>query len=60
MFCARFLHRINRECGKDMKSMLKTNKNNTHEAAVCITTNGAAARCALGLLVVVVLVLSTH
>ena len=34
------------------------NKNNQHEGAVCISGNGAAARCALGLLVVVVLLLS--
>ena len=40
--------------------MRNSNQSDTHEAAVCITNNGAAARCALGLLVVVVLVLSTH
>ena len=38
--------------------MLGLNKNNTHEGAVCITSNGAAARCAVGLLVVVILLLS--
>ena len=38
--------------------MLGLNKNNSHEGAVCITSTGAAARCALGLLVVVVLLLS--
>ncbi len=31
---------------------------NTHDGAVCIANDGAAARCALGLLVVVVLLLS--
>ena len=40
--------------------MFNANKSNIDDAAVCITQNGAAARCALGLLVVVVLVLSTH
>ena len=40
--------------------MLKANKNNAHDGAVPITNNGAAARCALGLLVVVVLLLSGH
>jgi len=39
---------------------LKMNKNDNHEGAVCITNNGAAARCALGLLVVLVLLLSNH
>lgn len=34
------------------------NKNNSRDAAVCITGNGAAARCAVGLLVLVVLLLS--
>ena len=38
--------------------MQKANKNNTPGEAVCIANNGAAARCALGLLVVVVLLLS--
>jgi len=33
-------------------------KSNTHEGAVCIAGNGAAARCAVGLLVVVILLLS--
>jgi hypothetical protein len=36
--------------------MLKVNKNNTD--AVCIANDGAAARCVLGLLVVLVLLLS--
>jgi hypothetical protein len=40
--------------------MWKANKNNAHEGAVCIANNGAAARCALGLLVVVVLLLSNQ
>ena len=39
--------------------MHRTHKNNSHDAAVCIASHGAAARCALGLLVVVVLLLST-
>lgn len=38
--------------------MQKSNENNAHDEAVCIANNGAAARCALGLLVVVVLLLS--
>jgi hypothetical protein len=38
--------------------MQKANKNNARDAAVCIANDGAAARCALGLLVVVVLLLS--
>ena len=38
--------------------MLRMNKNNTPAHAVCIASNGAAARCALGLLVVLVLLLS--
>lgn len=38
--------------------MFKTNKNNVHNDAVCIVNDGAAARCALGLLVVVILLLS--
>lgn len=38
--------------------MQKANENNAHDGAVCIANNGAAARCALGLLVVVVLLLS--
>jgi hypothetical protein len=38
--------------------MRKANKNDSHDGAVCIANNGAAARCALGLLVVVVLLLS--
>jgi len=42
------------------ETMLKANKNNPHEEAVCIANNGAAARCALGILVVVVLLLSNH
>ena len=45
---------------KDKQFMLRTNKSNIDEVAVCINQTGAAARCALGLLVVVVLVLSTH
>ncbi len=40
--------------------MLKANKNNSHEGVASIANNGAAARCALGLLVVVVLLLSGH
>jgi hypothetical protein len=40
--------------------MLKANKNNVHEGVAPIANNGAAARCALGLLVVVVLLLSNH
>ena len=40
--------------------MHKANKNTTHDEVVCIANNGAAARCALGLLVVVVLLLSNH
>lgn len=36
--------------------MFKANKNTAH--AVCIVNDGAAARCVLGLLVVVVLMLS--
>ena len=40
--------------------MLKANKNNAHEGVASIATDGAAARCALGLLVVVVLLLSSH
>lgn len=39
--------------------MQRMYKNNTHDGAVCIASDGAAARCALGLLVVVVLLLST-
>ena len=42
------------------ETMLKTNKNNVHEGVASIANNGAAARCALGLLVVVVLLLSNH
>ncbi len=38
--------------------MQKANKDNSHDGAVYIANNGAAARCALGLLVVVVLLLS--
>jgi hypothetical protein len=38
--------------------MQRINKNPVDDGAVCIATNGAAARCALGLLVVVVLILS--
>ncbi|MDX1434042.1 MAG: hypothetical protein R3286_16490 [Gammaproteobacteria bacterium] len=38
--------------------MLRLNKNNSLEGAVCIAGTGAAARCAVGLLVVVVLLLS--
>ncbi len=38
--------------------MQKANKNNSHDGAVCTANDGAAARCALGLLVVVVLLLS--
>lgn len=40
------------------ESMFKTNKNIAHNEAVCIVNDGAAARCALGLLVVVILLLS--
>ncbi len=39
-------------------SMQIANKNSTPGGAVCIANDGAAARCALGLLVVVVLLLS--
>ena len=49
-----------RPCIQIEETMLKANKNNSHEGAVCIANNGAAARCALGLLVVVVLLLSNH
>lgn len=45
---------------QDEEIMLKSNKNNALEGAVSIASNGAAARCALGLLVVVVLLLSNH
>ncbi len=38
--------------------MHKANKNNARDGAVYIANDGAAARCALGLLVVVVLLLS--
>ena len=38
--------------------MRTTNKNNTDDGIVSIASNGAAARCALGLLVVVVLLLA--
>ena len=38
--------------------MLRSNKNNAHDGVVSITSNGAAARFAVGLLVVVVLLLS--
>lgn len=40
--------------------MLKPNKMDTHDGVASIGNNGAAARCALGLLVVVVLLLSGH
>ena len=40
------------------EAMRRIHKNSAHDTAVCIASNGAAARCALGLLVVVVLVLS--
>ena len=40
------------------ETMLKTNKMDPHEGVASIANNGAAARCALGLLVVVVLLLS--
>jgi hypothetical protein len=40
------------------ESMFRANKNNVHADAVCIVNDGAAARCALGLLVVVILLLS--
>ena len=39
------------------ETMQIANKNETNDGVVCITNNGAAARCALGLLVVVVLLL---
>lgn len=45
---------------QDEEMMRRSNKSNAHEGAVSIASNGAAARCALGLLVVVVLVLSHH
>jgi len=38
--------------------MQRINKSNAYDGAVRIANNGAAARCALGLLVVVVLLLS--
>jgi hypothetical protein len=44
---------------KGRGTMQRADKNNIHDEAVCIVTNGAAARCALGLLVVVVLLMST-
>ena len=40
------------------EAMLRSNKNNAHDGVVSITANGAAARFAVGLLVVVVLLLS--
>jgi hypothetical protein len=40
------------------ETMQKANKKSTPGGAVCIANDGAAARCALGLLVVVVLLLS--
>ena len=40
------------------ESMFRSNKNNVRGDAVCIVNDGAAARCALGLLVVVILLLS--
>ena len=55
---ARFLHERPHERPTTEDTMRGLNKNNAHEGAVCITGNGAAARCALGLLVVVVLLLS--
>jgi hypothetical protein len=39
--------------------MRRLPKNNIRDGAVCIAAHGAAARCALGLLVVVVLLLSS-
>ncbi len=38
--------------------MRTSNKHNPHDGVVCIASSGAAARCALGLLVVVVLLLA--
>jgi hypothetical protein len=38
--------------------MQRADKNNSHDEIVCIASTGAAARCALGLLVVVVLLLA--
>lgn len=38
--------------------MQRINKSTVDDGAVCIAATGAAARCALGLLVVVVLILS--
>ncbi len=40
--------------------MLKAHKMDPHDGIASIANNGAAARCALGLLVVVVLLLSGH
>ncbi len=40
------------------ETLQKANKKSTPGGAVCIANDGAAARCALGLLVVVVLLLS--
>ena len=42
------------------ETMLKANKIARDESVASIVNNGAAARCALGLLVVVVLLLSSH
>jgi hypothetical protein len=39
--------------------MQKLNRIATHDGVVCIATSGAAARFALGVLVIVVLVLSS-
>lgn len=42
------------------ETMLKANRIDRHDSVASISNSGAAARCALGLLVVVVLLLSGH
>ncbi len=54
---AHFLQCMSRWLIQSEETMQIANKNDTHDGVVCITNNGAAARCALGLLVVVVLLL---
>ena len=56
--CAHFLHYMNLWRIQAEETMQKANENNTHDEVACIANSGAAARCALGLLVVVVLLLS--
>ena len=65
--CAHFLQYLGRNALKGRRrlrieteeTMLKVNKMAPHDSVASIANNGAAARCALGLLVVVVLLLST-